>query len=86
MAIGIVLVILAIFLEIRLAFWVMMGMTISFVGSLLFLPVVGGVAGRASRGLDRASDRLRPLPWLLRAALVVPAAYGIFLYQGLLGG
>jgi multidrug efflux pump subunit AcrB len=41
MAIGIVLVILAIFLEIRLAFWVMMGMTISFVGSLLLLPVVG---------------------------------------------
>ncbi|MGA9575703.1 MAG: efflux RND transporter permease subunit [Lysobacterales bacterium] len=41
MAIGIVLLILAAFLEIRLAFWVMMGMTISFVGSLLFLPVVG---------------------------------------------
>jgi multidrug efflux pump subunit AcrB len=41
MAVGIVLVILAIFLEIRLAFWVMMGMTISFVGSLLFLPAVG---------------------------------------------
>jgi multidrug efflux pump subunit AcrB len=41
MAIGIVLVILAIFLEIRLAFWVMMGMTISFIGSLLFLPVIG---------------------------------------------
>jgi len=41
MAIGIVLLILAIFLEIRLAFWVMMGMTISFVGSLLLLPVIG---------------------------------------------
>jgi multidrug efflux pump subunit AcrB len=41
MAIGIVLLILALFLEIRLAFWVMMGMTISFVGSLLFLPMVG---------------------------------------------
>ena len=41
MAIGIVLVILAVFLEIRLAFWIMMGMTISFVGSLLFLPAVG---------------------------------------------
>ena len=40
-AIGIVLVILALFLEIRLAFWVMMGMTISFVGSLLLLPAVG---------------------------------------------
>jgi multidrug efflux pump subunit AcrB len=41
MAVVIVLVILAVFLEIRLAFWVMMGMTISFVGSLLFLPPVG---------------------------------------------
>jgi multidrug efflux pump subunit AcrB len=41
MATGIVLLILAAFLEIRLAFWVMMGMTISFVGSILFLPVVG---------------------------------------------
>jgi len=41
MAIGIVLLILAVFLEIRLAFWVMMGMTISFVGSILFLPLVG---------------------------------------------
>ncbi len=40
-AIGIVLLILAVFLEIRLAFWVMMGMTISFVGSILFLPAVG---------------------------------------------
>ena len=41
MATGIVLLILAVFLEIRLAFWVMMGMTISFVGSLLFLPAIG---------------------------------------------
>jgi multidrug efflux pump subunit AcrB len=40
-AVGIVLVILALFLEIRLAFWVMMGMTISFVGSLLLLPAIG---------------------------------------------
>ncbi|HET6564444.1 MAG TPA: efflux RND transporter permease subunit, partial [Xanthomonadales bacterium] len=41
MATIIVLLILAVFLEIRLAFWVMMGMTISFIGSILFLPVVG---------------------------------------------
>ncbi len=40
-AILIVLFILALFLEYRLAFWVMMGMTISFVGGLLFLPMVG---------------------------------------------
>lgn len=39
-AIVIVMVILGLFLEYRLAFWVMMGMTISFVGAMIFLPVV----------------------------------------------
>ena len=41
LAIFIVLAILALFLEFRLAFWVMMGMTISFVGGVLFLPLIG---------------------------------------------
>ena len=41
MAAAIVLVILALFLEFKLAFWVMMGMVVSFVGGLVFLPVVG---------------------------------------------
>ena len=36
----IVLAILALFLEVRLAFWVMMGMAISFVGRAVFLPMV----------------------------------------------
>lgn len=40
MAIVIVLFILTLFLEYRLAFWVMMGMTISFIGGILFLPVI----------------------------------------------
>lgn len=40
LAVVIVLTILALFLELRLAFWVMMGMTISFVGAILFLPMV----------------------------------------------
>ena len=40
-AVVIVMLILALFLEIRLAFWVMMGMVISFVGSILILPIVG---------------------------------------------
>lgn len=40
MAVIIVLVILSLFLELRLAFWVMMGMSISFVGGLLLLPLV----------------------------------------------
>lgn len=41
LAIVIVMIILALFLEYRLAFWVMMGMTISFVGAIIFLPVIG---------------------------------------------
>ncbi|MFP4281167.1 MAG: efflux RND transporter permease subunit [Opitutales bacterium] len=41
LAILIVLTILTLFLEFRLAFWVMMGMTISFVGALVFLPPLG---------------------------------------------
>ncbi|NBD38360.1 MAG: AcrB/AcrD/AcrF family protein, partial [Verrucomicrobia bacterium] len=41
LAVLIVLALLALFLEIRLAFWVMMGMTISFVGGLIFLPLLG---------------------------------------------
>ena len=41
MAAAIVLVILALFLELRLAFWVMMGMVVSFIGGLVFLPIVG---------------------------------------------
>ena len=40
-AIIIVLFILGLLLEYRLAFWVMMGMMISFVGSFLFLPLIG---------------------------------------------
>ncbi len=41
LAIVIVLFTLALFLEFRLAFWVMTGMSISFVGSILLLPMVG---------------------------------------------
>jgi multidrug efflux pump subunit AcrB len=41
MAVVIVFSILALFLEIRLAFWVMMGMVISFVGGILLLPLFG---------------------------------------------
>ncbi|WP_159519089.1 efflux RND transporter permease subunit [Sunxiuqinia indica] len=41
LAIVIVLIILALFLEIRLAFWVMMGMAISFIGGIMFLPLAG---------------------------------------------
>ncbi len=41
LAVVIVLLILTLFLELRLAFWVMMGMSISFIGGLLFMPTVG---------------------------------------------
>lgn len=41
MAIIIILLILSLFLEVRLAFWIMMGMTISFVGSITVLPWLG---------------------------------------------
>lgn len=41
MAIFIVLIILTLFLEYRLAFWVMMGMAISFIGGMVFLPYAG---------------------------------------------
>ena len=41
LAILIVLVILTLFLEYRLAFWVMMGMAISFIGGIIFLPLFG---------------------------------------------
>ncbi|MCX7645812.1 MAG: efflux RND transporter permease subunit [Rhodobacteraceae bacterium] len=50
----------------------------SLVVALIFLPVLGGVAGRLTRRFDQAAAALRPLPWALRAALVVPAAWLAF--------
>ncbi|MDA3873164.1 MAG: efflux RND transporter permease subunit [Kiritimatiellae bacterium] len=41
LAIIIVLAILSVFLEFKLAFWVMMGMTTSFIGGLLLVPLIG---------------------------------------------
>lgn len=38
---GLVFILLALFLEIRLAFWVSLGIPISFLGSLLILPAMG---------------------------------------------
>ncbi|MDT8390410.1 MAG: efflux RND transporter permease subunit [Lentisphaeria bacterium] len=37
----VVMIILGLFLEIRLAFWVMMGIPISFLGGMMFMPVMG---------------------------------------------
>lgn len=41
----------------------------SLVVALVYLPVVGGVAGRFSRSLARTSGRLRPMPVFIRLAL-----------------
>jgi multidrug efflux pump subunit AcrB len=41
LGLGLVFILLAIFLEARLAFWVSLGIPISFLGSLLFLPMLG---------------------------------------------
>ncbi len=51
----------------------------SLVVALIYLPVMGGVAGRMSRNLERAAAVLSPLPWLARAALVPVTLYLVFL-------
>ena len=51
----------------------------SLVVALVYLPVMGGVTGRMSRMFGNASDALRNrLPWVVRAALVVPAIMVVF--------
>ncbi len=54
-------------------------LTSSLLVALIYLPIVGGVTGRLSRTLDRASRVLRPLPWVVRALLVVPPAVMLFI-------
>ncbi|MEP2781399.1 MAG: efflux RND transporter permease subunit [Pseudoruegeria sp.] len=50
----------------------------SLIVALVYLPVVGGVAGRSSRLIENASAALKRLPWVVRAALVVPSLYLVF--------
>ncbi len=50
----------------------------SLVVALVYLPVMGGVSGRISRSFEGISQMLLPLPWILRAALVPPALYLLF--------
>ncbi|PXW67772.1 multidrug efflux pump [Loktanella sp. PT4BL] len=51
----------------------------SLVVALVYLPVMGGVTGRMSRMFGNASDTLRArLPWVVRAALVLPAIMIVF--------
>ncbi len=51
----------------------------SLLVALIYLPVMGGVAGRMSRMFEGGSDMLRPLPWLVRALLVPPSLYILFI-------
>ena len=50
----------------------------SLVVALIYLPVLGGVSGGISQVFGDASQTLRQLPWLVRALLVPPALYGLF--------
>ncbi len=53
----------------------------SFIVAIIFLPVVGGVAGRMSRKFEHASEALkRSTPWLLRAALVPVVLFAMFVF------
>ena len=53
----------------------------SLVVALIYLPVMGGVAGRMSRSFERASTILaQNTPWLLRAALVPVVMYAMFVF------
>ena len=52
----------------------------SLVVALIYLPVMGGVAGRLSRSFGNASDVLRGvLPWVVRVALVPVALFVLFI-------
>jgi len=51
----------------------------SLVVALIYVPVVGGVAGRLSRMLDHLAAHLVPLHWAVRLALVLPALAAVFL-------
>ncbi|MEM8871746.1 MAG: efflux RND transporter permease subunit, partial [Pseudomonadota bacterium] len=55
----------------------------SLVVALVYLPVVGGVAGRISRAMNRGTAALRAgVPWIVRAVLAllpIAGVYGAFL-------
>ncbi len=52
----------------------------SLVVALIYLPVMGGVSGRLSRVFERVSSWLKArTPWWVRAVLVPPSLYLIFL-------
>jgi multidrug efflux pump len=53
----------------------------SLVVALIYLPVMGGVAGRMSRKFERASNALKRIaPWYVRIALVPMAIFAMFVF------
>ncbi|MGY6704200.1 efflux RND transporter permease subunit [Roseinatronobacter sp.] len=54
-------------------------LTASLIVALVFLPVLGGLSGRAARALDHATQALRRLPWIARLPFAVSAAVAMWL-------
>ena len=54
-------------------------LTASLLVALVYLPVMGGISGAIAQRFEHLSARLRHLPWLVRALLVLPAVALLFI-------
>ena len=54
-------------------------LTASLLVALVYLPVMGGISGAIAHRFEGVANRLKRLPWLLRVALVLPAAALLFI-------
>ncbi len=54
-------------------------LTASLLVALVYLPVMGGISGAVAQRFEGVANRLKRLPWLLRAVLVLPAAMLLFI-------
>ncbi|MCC5958513.1 MAG: efflux RND transporter permease subunit [Rhodobacteraceae bacterium] len=54
-------------------------LTASLIVALIFLPVLGGLSGRAARILDHATQALRRLPWIMRLPFAIVAGAAMWL-------
>ena len=54
-------------------------LTASLLVALIYLPVMGGIAGAWSQRLEAVARPLKRLPWLIRAGLVLPSAALLFM-------
>ncbi len=50
----------------------------SLIVALIYLPVMGGVSGRISRVIERASEGMRSVPWLIRLPLALVSLFALF--------